>query len=91
MRRAPDFVAYDGGEQARNSPFTAALLRHIKTPKLDVGKLFGKVADEVRLATGNAQRPDKWDSLGGDPIYLLPGPPDPVGLEMADLTEARCC
>ena len=83
------FVAYDGGNQARNSPFTAALLKFIKTPKLDVGKLFGKVADEVRLVTGGAQRPDKWDSLGGEPIYLLPGPPDPVGLEMADLTEGE--
>lgn len=80
------YVAYDGSEGGRNSPFTAALLKHIKTPKLDVGKLFGKVADEVRLATANAQRPDKWDSLGGEPIYLLPGPPEPVGLEMAELT-----
>ncbi|WP_410966492.1 hypothetical protein, partial [Salmonella sp. SAL4449] len=58
----------------------------IATPKLDVRQLFGKVSDDVRKATGNAQRPDIWAALGGDPIYLVPGPPEPVGLEMADLT-----
>ncbi len=83
---AADFVAYDGAAEARNSPFTAALLRNIKTQKLDVRQLFGKVSDEVRKATGDAQRPDMWAALGGDPIYLVPGPPEPVGLEMADLT-----
>ena len=86
---AADFVAYDGGEQSRNSPFTAALLKNIRTPKLDVRQLFSKVSDDVRRATGNAQRPDMWVALGGDPIYLVPGPPDPVGLEMSELTSGE--
>jgi peptidoglycan hydrolase-like protein with peptidoglycan-binding domain len=82
-------VAYDGGEDARNSPYTAALLKFIKTPKLEVRDLFGKVADDVRLATGNAQWPDKWDNMGGEPFYLLPGPPDPVGMAMEELTPSE--
>lgn len=86
---AADFVAYDGDAGARNSPFTAALLKNLKTPKLDVRQLFGKVSDEVRKATGNEQRPDIWAALGGDPIYLVPGPPEPVGLEMVELTEGE--
>ena len=86
---AADFVAYDGGEQSRNSPFTAALLKNIRTPKLDVRQLFGKVSDAVRKETGNAQRPDMWTALGGDPIYLVPGLPDPVGLEMSQLTASE--
>jgi peptidoglycan hydrolase-like protein with peptidoglycan-binding domain len=86
---AADFVAYDGASDARNSPFTAALLQSIKTPKLDVRQLFGKVADQVRLETGNRQRPDMWANLGGDPIFLVPGPPEPVGLAMGELTDSE--
>lgn len=86
---AADFVAYDGDVNARNSPFTAALLKNIKTQKLDVRQLFGKISDEVRKATSNKQRPDMWAALGGDPIYLVPGPPDPVGLDLAEFTEGE--
>jgi peptidoglycan hydrolase-like protein with peptidoglycan-binding domain len=86
---AADFVAYDGASDGRNSPFTAALLQSIKTPKLDVRQLFGKVADQVRRETGNRQRPDMWANLGGDPIFLVPGPPEPVGLAMTELTASE--
>ena len=61
---AADFVAYDGGEQSRNSPFTAALLKNIRTPKLDVRQLFGKVSDAVRKETGNAATTGHVDGAG---------------------------
>jgi len=86
---AANRVAFDGSAGARNSPFTAALLSDIKTPKLDVNRLFGKISDEVQKATGGAQRPDTWAALGGDPIYLVPGPPDPVGLGLTELTSSE--
>ena len=46
----PGNVAYDGG--GANSPFTAALLDHIATPGLEVRLMFGRVRQDVVLATG---------------------------------------
>ncbi len=43
-------VAEDG--DGRNSPFTAALLRHIEMPGLEVGPLFRRVMGAVKRATG---------------------------------------
>ena len=40
-----------------HSPFTAALLRHLVTPGLDVRLAFGQVRDDVMKATGNRQEP----------------------------------
>ena len=52
------------------SPFTAALLKHIETPGIDVRILFGKVRDEVLKATGRQQAPHVYGTLGGDVISL---------------------
>ncbi|HJU31703.1 MAG TPA: caspase family protein [Hyphomicrobiaceae bacterium] len=54
---APGKVAYDG--QGRNSPFTAALLRHIRTANRGLNALMIEVRKDVMAATGNAQVP--WD------------------------------
>lgn len=61
-------VAADGA--ARNSPFTQALLKHIRTLDIDVSFVFRRVRDEVRQATGNKQSPAMYGSLSGDVVSL---------------------
>jgi hypothetical protein len=55
---SPDNVAEDG--DGRNSPFTAAFLRHISTPDKDIEGIMQQVREEVKLATGGKQIP--WSS-----------------------------
>lgn len=68
-------TAYDG--EGGNSPFTAALLKHIEKP-LEVDLLFRTVRDDVIAATGpeDPQEPFTYGSLGALPVYLKP-PPEP--------------
>lgn len=73
--RAGD-VASDG--TGGNSPFTAAFLKHLETPGIEVRLFFGKVHDSVVDATGGQQEPAIYGSLGGDPIYLSGGAPAPA-------------
>ena len=54
-----------------NSPFTAALLKHIAVPDLDVRIAFGNVRDEVLKNTSNKQEPYISGSLGGGTIALV--------------------
>jgi len=54
----PDNVALDG--DGRNSPFTAALLKHIEQPGLSISDLMIEVRNEVMQATNGKQVP--WDS-----------------------------
>jgi hypothetical protein len=61
-------TAEDGS--GRNSPFTAALLRHLAEPD-EIRFVFGKVADAVWDASQGRQRPEIWASLGGDRLYLV--------------------
>ena len=56
-------VAEDG--TSRNSPFTAALVKHIAEPGLDLRIAFGRVRDEVLASTANRQEPFVYGSLGG--------------------------
>jgi TPR repeat protein len=81
---ASDHVSYDG--QGRNSPYVAALLRHLKTPDLEVRLLFARVRDDVARETGDAQRPEVYNSLGGEEIFLVPSAPALKGLELTQLT-----
>ena len=48
---APDTVAFDG--KGKNSPFTAALLKHIETPGLSVADMMIDVRNSVLAETGN--------------------------------------
>ncbi len=67
-------TALDGG--GRNSPFTAALLRNIETPGVEVTFVFRNVRDDVMEATRNEQQPFVYGSLSRKAIYLagLPSP-----------------
>jgi len=68
-------TAADG--DARNSPFTSALLKHLSKPGLELGKAFRLVRDEVMNATGNKQEPFVYGSLGGNDVALVPAPAAP--------------
>ncbi len=63
-------TALDG--DARNSPFTMALAKHLTTPGLDVRRAFGFVRDDVLKTTSNRQEPFVYGSLGGDDLPLVP-------------------
>src|SRR6202163_3550446 len=72
-------TALDG--DAKNSPFTMALAKHLTTPGLDVRRAFGFVRDDVLKNTGNRQEPFVYGSLGGDDVPLVPaksGPSTPA-------------
>ncbi len=60
-----------------HSPFTAALLKHITEPGLDVRLAFGRIRDEVRKVTRDEQEPFVYGSLGGTNISLVPPPAVP--------------
>jgi hypothetical protein len=79
-------TALDG--DAKNSPFTLALAKHLTTPGLDVRKAFGFVRDEVLKTTGNRQEPFVYGSLGGDDVPLVAAkstaPPAPASGAQAD-------
>jgi hypothetical protein len=71
-------TASDG--DGANSPFTAALIRYLLRPGLDVRKAFGFARDEVLKVTNNRQEPFMYGSLGGEDFILVPAPaqPDPA-------------
>ena len=71
----PNNVALDGA--GRNSPFTAALLRHVATPGLEVRQMISRVRGDVLAATEQKQTPWDSSSLVGD-IYLAGSPADPA-------------
>jgi tetratricopeptide (TPR) repeat protein len=62
----PDAVALDG--DGRNSPFTTALLKHIATPRLDIGSILRRVRADVITATSQRQVPWDHSSLIGDVV-----------------------
>jgi uncharacterized caspase-like protein len=67
----PDAIASDGS--GRNSPFTAALVKHIRTPGIDIAVLMRRVRNDVLAATGRKQVP--WDhSSLTDSVVLVAAP-----------------
>jgi hypothetical protein len=70
---APGQVALDG--QAANSPFTQGLVKHLRTPGLEVRQMLTRVRADVAASTRNRQIP--WDnsSLLGE-VYLADQPKD---------------
>lgn len=65
-------TASDG--DGEHSPFTAALLKHLPQPGLDVRFALGFVRDEVLKATRNKQEPFHYGTLGGLPFPLVAAP-----------------
>jgi uncharacterized caspase-like protein len=65
-------TAADGDN--KNSPFTAALIKYLPRPGLDLRKAFGFVRDEVLKTTNNRQEPFLYGSLGGDDVALVEAP-----------------
>ena len=64
---APGQVALDG--EGANSPFSAALSRHIGTPGLEVQQMLTRVRAEVVATTSGKQVPWSNSSLLGE-VYL---------------------
>ena len=66
----------DDGD-GEHSPFTAAILKDLTIPGLDVRLAFGRVRDDVLKTTGNRQEPYVYGSLGGGNVSLVPAPAAP--------------
>ena len=64
---APGQVALDG--EGANSPFSAAISRHLGTPGLEVQQMLTRVRAEVVSTTKNKQVPWSNSSLLGE-VYL---------------------
>jgi hypothetical protein len=81
-------TALDG--DGRNSPFSAALLRNIETPGIEVTFMFRNVRDDVMDATGNEQQPFVYGSLSRRAIYLAgqPSQADQAGAKQANAAPA---
>ena len=79
----PGNIALDGS--GRNSPYTAALKRHILRPKLDLPSTLIRVRVEVVKETESAQIPWEQSALMGQ-LYLS-GTPD--ASDNSKLTDAR--
>ena len=74
-------TAIDG--DGPNSPFAAALVRHLTTPGLDLRIAFGRIRDDVMKATSNRQEPFVYGSLGGSLVSLVPAPQPTVAAPLA--------
>ena len=75
----PTLIAYAtrAGEVAQegdgdNSPFTAALIKNLPTPGLDIRLLFDRVRDDVVDATNRRQQPFIYGSLPGESLSFVP-------------------
>ena len=77
-------TAADGN--GRNSPFTAAFLKYLEVPGLEVNFLFRDVRDDVIAATGGEQQPFVYGSLSKEAIYFKAPPvaPAPPAADAAD-------
>jgi formylglycine-generating enzyme required for sulfatase activity len=85
----PGELAVDG--EGQHSPYTAALLKHIEEPGVELNLLFRKVRDSVLEATAYRQEPRNYDALGAEPFYFKELKPNqrpelavPVPLELLD-------
>ena len=66
---APGSVAEDG--IGRNGLYTSKLLKHMRIPGLEIGKLFRQIRIDVMDASGKRQVPWELSSLTGE-FYFIP-------------------
>jgi uncharacterized caspase-like protein len=62
-------VAEDG--QGDHSPLTAALIKRLQQPDVEINKLFRLVSGDVLQATGNHQRPFVYGSIPGEEDFFF--------------------
>jgi hypothetical protein len=79
-------IASDG--DGKNSPFTAALVKYLPRPGLDLRKALGFARDEVLKVTNNRQEPFIYGSLGGNDLALVPAVAPPVTMPPVDPGDA---
>ncbi len=78
-------IAEDG--EGRNSPYAQALVRALREPELEIGKLFRRVRDDVVRATGGRQEPALYGSLSEADFYFRPpSEPEPEARGLALVT-----
>jgi TPR repeat protein len=85
-------TASDG--DGAHSPFTAALLKHIATPGLDIRLALGRVRDEVMQTTRPRQEPFVYGSLGGRTVLIFDAPAGsvpgaPIGAPLSSTEAAQ--
>jgi hypothetical protein len=78
----------DDGDGDKNSPFTAALVRHIAEPGLDLRIALGWVRDDVLNYTRFQREPFVYGSLGGNVIPLVAAREDPEAAARRDFESA---
>ena len=74
MATKADQTAEDGS--GAHSPFAQALLENLDRPGLELSLFFRSVRDSVLRTTNNQQEPYIFSSLGADPFYFHPRPPN---------------
>ena len=74
MSTKADQVAEDG--TGDHSPFAEALQANFAMPGLELSLFFRSVRDSVLRATNGRQEPYVFSSLGADPFYFNPRPPN---------------
>jgi uncharacterized caspase-like protein len=82
----PRSVALDG-TSGRNSPFTAALLKHIETPGVSISTVMDRVREDVWTSTDKKQKPWVNTSIIGE-FMLNPSAPASGGVKQAALPPA---
>ncbi len=80
-------TAEDGDRD--HSPFTAALLKHLTVPGLDLRLAFGRVKDEVMKSTNGRQEPFVYGSLGGGNYSLVSAPAEVKGATTAAAADVK--
>ena len=74
MATKADQTAEDGN--GSHSPFAQALLENLDKPGLELSLFFRSVRDGVLKQTNNQQEPYIFNSLGAEPFYFRPRPPN---------------
>jgi uncharacterized caspase-like protein len=80
----PGNVALDG--TGRNSPFAAALVKHIPTPGEDLPSILINVRNDVMAATERRQVPWEHSALTAKVYFIPPRPAGPTHDQQVELT-----